>query len=353
MSHEFYSGAMAKSSWHRLEKIAEMPDARSMIKLGESTGAWPTELALEPMTTESGLVVPGQCIVADYADGSRKAHKAVSDGYRYLDPKEWRATIEAAVAAGAKPAGAFALGAQGGKLIATFEIDGSGRGSGAFRNFLNLFDSVDQSTSFGAGGSSIRVVCANTFAAFVGRDGSKAARIRHTKSINDRAEMLREAIEGHIEDGNAIAELYEQARGTEIHADEMMGLIAQLFPVPAEDKASKAAITRAQRRQVDAGRAMTLAVNDEGPTVASVWNAATFLVDRDGDGEFRSTRGPADPLESMMFGSRGKRVEEVRQAMVKVLRPDGSEDEVTAPEAASMGVDARQIGRSILGDMLN
>lgn len=354
MAHEWYAGVLTSSSWHGLESVEALPDARAMIERGEQTGAWPVGVELEDMTTESGLVVPGKGITATYLDGSRRVHKAVSDSYYYLEPAEWRASIEAAVKVGARPSGVFALGERGSKILATFEIDSSGAGRGSFRNFLNLVDSLDQSTSHTAGGTSIRTLCANTFAASMARDGKGYAKLRHTKSLNDRTEMLRKAIEQHVVEGGKIAELYAAAVEHELHRTDAQAIIDELWPIPGEDSGkSAAAVTKATNARSEAARAMKLAENSEGRSLATIWNAATWLVDRDATGATRKLRGNGDAVESLLFGGRGRRIEQVRRVMVRVLRPDGTEEDVTASEAALAGVDSAQIGRSLLDDMLS
>lgn len=376
MSSNWYAGSFAigESTWHHLETQAVMESAADMIRAGEESGAWPLAVSLESMVTESGLAVPGKGVVATYADGSRRCHKAMSDRYRYLDPKEWRATIEAAVKAGAKPIGAFALGGEppqkgerffkytspGGKILATFDIGRSGVNGGRFVNHLNLADSLDGSCSYVAGGSSIRVVCANTFAAWMGADGKSAAKIRHTASIGERAEVLREAIHEHVTSGESVAKAYMDARQVALTKPDIDELLNRLFPAPPEaDKTKALARARALNLQTEAAAAMLRPENvDGGPTLASLWNAATWMVDRSadektGEARLRGCRGGADLLESMLFGSRGARVEKIRQIMITVLRPDGTEEEVTAAEAHAAGIDHGQIGRAMLGEMLS
>lgn len=365
MSADWNAGVLISSSWHGLESVEELPDAETMIRRAEQTLAWPIGVTLESMETESGVTVPGQGVVATYADGSRRCHAAVSHRYHYLDPKEWRATVEAAARAGAKPVGAFSLGGEkgrfgrytspGGKILATFEIGETGfNGKGRFRNYLNMADSMDQSCSYVAGGSSIRVVCANTFSAWMGGDGAKAAKIRHTGSIHERAEALREAIESHVKGGQQIAELYRDAREVRLAKPDVEEILAELFPAPDKDGRKR---SRALNKRAEVASAMTLEHNNEGPTLATVWNAATWTVDRkqdkDGTWGHREGRGGADTLEAMLFGGRGQRVEAVREVMVTILRPDGTEEAVPAHQAAAEGVDEAQIGRSLLGDMLN
>ena len=355
MADNWYAGVLTKSSWHRKENVEPMADAAEMIRRGEETGAWPVSVDLEDMTTETGLDVPGKGIVATYHDGSRKVHKAVSDSYVFLDPAEWRAGCQAAVKAGARPAGVFALGKHGSKVLATFEIDSSGKeGTGRFRNFLTMVDSMDQSSSYCAGGTSIRVVCANTFAASMAVDGKRYARLRHTKSINDKAELLRGAIEEHVKQGSEIASLYADALELRVQRDDALALIDELWPIPGKDDGKSAAgITKATNLRAAAVLSMKRPENAEGPTLATLWNAATWMVDRDELGNPRTLRGGADPVEALLFGTRGKRIEKVRQVMVRVLRPDGTEEDVTAQEAAQAGVDNAQIGRQLMSEMFN
>jgi hypothetical protein len=356
MAHQWNKGVLTQSSWHGLESIEAIPDAETMIRRGEEAGGWPVAIDLRRMRTVEGLDVPGKAVVASYKDGSQVAHGAVGDRYRPLDPKEWRATVEAAVAAGARPAGAFSL-ADGSRLLATFEIPGGNDGTG-IRNYLNLVDSLDGSLVHLAGGSSIRVVCANTLRmAMGGRKGSDAekngfAAIRHTASINDRAAILRGAIEAHIKEGEKIRDLYKRATERRISRKEADVLLDVLFPMPSGADASKAAITRAENLRVEFARAAKRPENRENDaSLATLWNAATWMVDRDGD-QARSVKGGGNRLDSMVFGSRGKRVEEIR-ALVEVVMRDGTTKLMEAPEAHAHGIDHGQIGKAILGDLLS
>ena len=97
---------------------------------------------------------------------------------------------------------------------------------------------------------------------------------------------------------------------------------------------------------------MRLPQNWEGPTLASIWNAATWVIDRDVEGNARATRGDdRNRLDSMLFGSRADRVEEVR-AVIEVVLRDGTVEKMDVAEAVSHGIDNAQIGRSILEQML-
>jgi len=354
MSHEITNrnginaAVFTASTWHGLEELRGMETAADLIRAGEECFAFPTKISLEEMITSSGLVVPGSAVVAEYLNKERICHAAMGARYTQLDPVEWRATIEAAVAAGAKPAGAFALGLRGSKVLATFEIPG-GNGGTSIRNYLNLIDSLDGSSAFVVGGTSIRTVCANTVAMSMAKDGAGMAKVRHTSSINEKADALREAIQLHVENGEKVAGLYRTARDTQLSRVEADTIFEMLFPSAKEGDSQRKA-TRKTNLRAAAARSMRREENSEGATLATMWNGATWMIDRDENGEARSARGGADRIESMLFGSRGKRVEEVRN-IIEVVLADGSVEAMEVSEASALGVDDAQIGRKLMEDM--
>jgi hypothetical protein len=87
-------------------------------------------------------------------------------------------------------------------------------------------------------------------------------------------------------------------------------------------------------------------VGEKG-NLATLWNAATYLVDRRGDGTKRGNVG----LESMLFGTRQARVQEI-QTMIEVILADGTIAAVEASKAVEMGVDSKLVGAKILEEML-
>lgn len=351
MAHEWYAGVLNQSSWHGLESVEAMPDADTMIRRGLETGAWPASVDMREVRTVDGLYVPGQAVVATYADGSVRAHGTVKDRYHPLDPRQWQETVKAACKAGAIPAGAFALNG-GARVLATFELP-SGNG---IKPYLNIVDSMDGELAFQAGGTCVRVVCANTLSMSMGRDSAEWGWAKHTRSLSDRVGLIQGAVEAYIKAGSTVHALYQAAKDTAVHKDDAMAIFDRLFPPAAEDD-SKAKATRADNARSSAARAMARPENAEGSSLATIWNAATWLVDRDEVGRAKPVRGGADALGSMLFGSRGDRVQEIeaviREALVPVIDAQtGETRHITAPEAHAHGVDYGQIGRSLIDDML-
>jgi hypothetical protein len=328
-----------------------MSDDKAMIAHGEQSGAWPTAIRFADVfaTSQDGrtLQAPGQGLIASYlnpSDHPDACLAVVGDRYRATTPEEWRSLVKAAVAAGAKPTGCFSL-RDGARVLATFEI---GQSNG-LRTQLVMADAFDGTMRLTAGFTSIRVVCANTLSAAMSSDGAGMAQLRHTASLETKVNVLSESIGQAVVNGDKVRDAYHKAEALKLTTDQAMNVFDLLFPKADKDD-GKAAITRADNARADARRAMANPVNQAGPTLATLWNAATYLVDREVDGSARKTRG-GSAIDSLLFGSRGNRITEV-QTMIDVILRDGSVQSVPASEALAMGAPADVVGRNVLADMI-
>jgi uncharacterized protein DUF932 len=348
MSHEWHAGVLSTSSWHGLETVEILTDAESLIDAGERSGAWPVSLDSEAIQTVSGLACPDHhAIVGSYRNAFRRPLGVVGGRYRATTPTEWRDTCRAAILAGAKPTGAFALRG-GSRVLATFEVDGNG-----IRNQLLVCDAFDGSMKLTCGTTAIRVVCANTLAMSLGRDGDGMVGIRHTASLETKIKVLQENISVALAKGETVRETFAAAERVQLDRDSAKRAFDALFPEAPAD-ASPGAKTRAENLRYEARRAVTLPINQVGTqrgNLATLWNAATYLVDRHADGTPRAVRG-GDVLESMLFGQRGDRVQEI-QTMIEVILRDGKVQPMTATQAIDAGVDLKQVGAKVLQDILN
>lgn len=348
MAHEWHRGTLTTSSWHGLENIDVMPDAETMIVAGESTGAWPVALRFEDLMTANGLPAPVRGLVGNYADGTEKCLGAVGSYYRATESSEWRELITAAVVAGGKPTGAFSL--RGGtRVLATFDVGGNG-----IRTQLVLADSFDRSLRLTAGTTSIRVVCSNTMAAAMRADGEGMQRLTHTSSLESKVNILREAIADTIKTGEKVRDSYAKAEAIRLPVAAAELVFDKLFPKAAEG-ATGAAKTKTRNARDDAFAAMAMPINNAGSTLATLWNAATYLVDRTADGRTRDCRGDSDRLDSLLFGRRAIRLAEIQRTIqhtIEVVMANGEIQRMAVDDALSHGVDAQQVGRSIIADML-
>ena len=202
------------------------------------------------------------------------------------------------------------------------------------------------------GTTCVRVVCSNTLAAAVSADGAGMGRLKHTASLEEKIGVLRGAIGEAIRTGETVRNAYHAAEGVRLTPAAARRAFDVLFP-EAPEGATKSVKTRAENAREAARAAARLPINAVGApgTLATLWNAATYLVDRNADGSARETRG-GDALDSILFGNRAERVNEI-QALVETVMADGTFERMTVSEARAHGIDDRQIGRALLADMLD
>lgn len=352
MSAEWNRGVLTTSSWHGLEEIGTMPDAVSMILKGEKSGAWPVKVRNVSLVTSDGLAAPDRGIVCDYLEHPSQCVGTVGNRYTATTPDSWRDLVRAAVAAGAKPTGAFSL-RDGSRVLATFEV---GVGNG-IRTQLLLADAFDCSMKLTCGFTSVRVVCANTLAASLRADSGGMANLRHTASLESKCNILAENIGEAIKTGESVKALFQQAEQSYVTRDQARAAFDALFP-EAEKDASPAEKTKADNRRHEAELAAGLGINKVGEragNLGTLWNAATYLVDRTIDNRGRASNRAVrsgDALDSLLFGTRAKRLQEI-QTVIEVIMRDGRVVPMTATKAIEEGVDRQIVGRKILEEMID
>lgn len=316
MAHLWDRGTLNASSWHGLEEIGTFTTAAELVAAGERTGAWPVAVQLKSLAVQGfECEAPEEkAVVASYAEHRARCVGVVGGRYTATTPESWRSLVEAAAKAGAKPTGAFSL-RNGRVVIGTFEING--RDDGIATNLL-LADAFDGSQKLCVGTTSVRVVCANTLSMAMHSDGAGMAQLRHTSSINDQVSILAAEIESSIEAGKRVRDLFQRAKDTTLSGERLQAAFDALFPVAPED-ASPGIRTRAENARQEARIATQRAENYVGGNLASLWNAATWLVDRTSAGSPKALRQGAESLDSLIFGTRGKRVEGVYATVERLV----------------------------------
>lgn len=316
--HEWDRGVLDASSWHGLEEIGTFTTAASMLAHGYRSGAWPVELVKEQLLTASGIALDShQSVTARYQAHPSRSVGVVQGRYHFTQAKKWAELCEAAVKAGAKPTGAFSL-RNGSIVLATFEVNG--RNDGIAQHLL-MCDSFDGSQRLSCGTTSVRTVCWNTMTEAFRRDGAGMAMLRHTASLEENINILRNNIGVALESGEKLRTLYRNATNVTLTRETAKAAFDALFPEAPAD-ASKALATRMTNARTEAMEAANLAINREGTkpgNLATLWNAATYLVDRKPDGSKRETKGDSDMLDSLLFGTRAKRVTEIHDLISSIV----------------------------------
>ena len=182
------------------------------------------------------------------------------------------------------------------------------------------------------------------------KDGEGMARLRHTASLEAKIKVLSESIGAAIVAGDTVRNTYHAAESARLTVQQAESVFDALFPSASEDDSPNTR-TRAENARSEARQAMARHENNAGPTLATLWNAATWLVDRKPNGETRQAKGGSDMLDSLLFGSRGERIAEI-QTIVEMVMRDGSIQSMPVHEALATGVGPRSVGRTVLDDML-
>jgi len=331
--------------------------AAEMIDNAERAGQWPVDVREASVFANDGgsHIKAGnkRAIVGEYRDGGRRVLGINGSRFNATSAAQWRELVNAAVAAGAKPFGSHGWGS---KVAAMFSVE-SNHKSG-LTSTLVLGDGFDGDTLLVGGGIVGRPFCANQMASMLGsakRSGGDWCKIRHTASLDEKVNRLAAGMVAVAEQGAAVSALFDRAALVHLPGAAARAAFDAFFPeavaAPGEAAPSARAVTLAENRRAAARVAAALPCNRVGGAgnLATLWNAGTYLVDRNEDGTSRTTRGSA--VGSMLFGARGKRVEECLH-LVDVILADGRVESMTVGQATDAGVDADLLGKGLLEAML-
>lgn len=310
------------SSWNGLKNVGELQTADDLIEYAEERGIWPSAVSLEPLVCQ-GITAREKAVVGLYRNevkrptilGIHGGHSRVDFNFTAIERRN--RLIQAVVDAGGKPTGAFSL-AGGRKYVASFQVNGFE--SGIVTNFL-IVDSYDGTCKLGVGTTSLRIFCANQISAARIRDGKDWASSSHSKSLDFNVEVMAKEISQSLEMGQSMREMYEAAKAKLLTAKQYQAAFDALFPeVKQVDEGKRAiGVTRSENIRIAARTVASNVINFEGEhSLATLWNAATYLVDRETDGTAK-IHGKADGLDSMIFGARGRKVAEIQSIVERYL----------------------------------
>lgn len=162
--------------------------------------------------------------------------------------------------------------------------------------YLLLSHSHDGSLAVRAGFTPIRVVCQNTLSMAHGSDASKLIRVKHSKSVQEHLENIREVMNLANQEFEATAEQYRLLAHKEINQADLRKYVRRVFKIE-EDKEI------GSRMQHILNEVMGLAeagVGNDLPSVRGTWWAAyngvsEYLTHQHG-------RNESNRLNSLWFG---------------------------------------------------
>jgi phage/plasmid-like protein (TIGR03299 family) len=203
MAHEIEKAARRENtsvSWHGLEGTISPEDARDVVKFMEAAGInwtavkWPL-MSVDPNDPSNVQAVEEFIALRRSTDGALLG--VHSKDYEVHNPAEVLAPIHEAVAADERFNWNFATSLRGGRIItatADFlpDYEVAGEPHGAFLFCTTSFDGTRATTM---GGSTIRIVCANTLRATLESSDTRKIKIKHRTSLEGKSLKLNEEIE--------------------------------------------------------------------------------------------------------------------------------------------------------------
>ncbi len=166
----------------------------------------------------------------------------------------------------------------------------------AVERFVLLSNSHDGTLAVRVGFTPIRVVCANTLAMAHGGDASQLIRVRHTASVRDNLEAIRDVMDLANQRFEATAEQYRRLAGRTINQADVKRYVRRVFQVAddAQPSARLADILLTVEALAEAGRG-----NDRPLVRGTVWAAYNGVTEYLGA---VASRNADSRLNSLWFG---------------------------------------------------
>ena len=359
--------------WHRGGLRMKIVSTADLIEASKDAGIMPTEHFHQPAIDYRGtpkgqgtlyarfgaggpqFVSAGICEAwLGYRDGEQRwcadVGKDHANAMHASDPiADVESLLYAAEEGGATPDNAFSL--QGGnRIVFTFKVGTTGQGDDEVAWYLVICEDFTGSKARTVMAQGIRTVWQNTVhAAELTCPRGQRIKIRHSGDLSGKTRLAADAVRRVQDIGQDIGSFYQAMKNTKItNQDQFEAALARYVPPPAED-ASDNAWTRYDNKRAAFIEAMRKPENNAGETVATLFNAATFLLDRNPDGTaIETAKGGASMAESMLFGSRNKQLGKAHEATQEVLKflvqmADGTTQEVDVAQAVELGVEPGQL----------
>jgi hypothetical protein len=286
--------------------------------------------------------------------------------------EDFESLLWAAQNGGGTPSNMFAL-KDGTRIVATYKVLITDEGTDdEIVHYLVLVEDLTGSKARTIMCQSIRTVCANTLhAAELTCAKGKRIKIRHSGDLAGKTRIAAAIVSRCQEVAGEIGEFYKLAKSAKITTYEEFDHVVRAFVPDALDDDGKVLTEGNKYNRVDKARnalkdAARRKENYCGSTVATYFNAATYLLDRNADGSQAEAKGGSCMIESMLFGDRNHKLNgrsgknpkagilDTTQELVQFLvqMADGTTEAMTLAQAVETGqVPTSQLGSSIMEGM--
>ncbi len=288
-----------EKAWHELGQRGEFktfPELRDAARMNYRTGL---VQAFAPDRGGTRHPVPGQFFVQRSDDGCIVAPNTVSENYEVLQVDELFEIMKILADQGfVEPATALVINDGCTEIVtARFVEQGPTTGGSAWTNYMNLWNNHGGTGKAGGNGSSIRIVCKNTFNASIRASGQDFA-LRHSQGMTERFKVAAMAMQCVQKQRDAFFEIYGKLQMFAVDVPKAVEAVLGLDSKPREDWTTQAK----NKRQALLTASNLPAAGTEGKTAADVLNAVTYwTTHNDGgkDGTDASSR-----VGSMILGTR-------------------------------------------------
>lgn len=232
VSH-FYVG---KTPWHGIGQALE--EAPSIDEAIVAAGLdW--NVSMQELMLADGQVVPNKAVVRDL---DKSVLGVVGENYQPLQNSEafkWFQPFIDSGLASLETAGSLRQGKRV-WVLAKINRDPNEIVKGdEVEKFILLSNSHDGTMSVRAGFTPIRVVCANTLAFSISNKKSSLIRIKHTKSIKENLENVREIMDAANSKFEANAEQYRILANSEVNQADLEKYVKIIFAGPNYEQMEK------------------------------------------------------------------------------------------------------------------
>ena len=170
----------------------------------------------------------------------------------------------------------------------------------AVEKFILLSHSHDGSLAVRVGFTPVRVVCANTLAMAHGSDAGKLIRVKHSRSVHDNLENIREVMDLANAEFEATAEQYRLLAHKDINQADLRKYVRRVFKLDEDKDVSG----RMRNILDDVARLTEAGVGNDLPSVRGTWWAAYNGVTDYLSHEYG--RNESNRLNSLWFGENAR-----------------------------------------------
>lgn len=285
MAHDIFNNAafsLREPMWHKLGWVA--PEPMTIDQILSATDS-DYQYSLAPMTAAAfgtSIPVEGKSAVirTHPVSGESSYVGVVGDRYTIHTPRALNNFNNTLLDAGVPIETYGLLGGRGERMFLTYRLPQSVQIAGVDQidSYLFVSTSFDGSRATEFRTTTVRVVCANTFAAAINRTQT-LGRIRHSSLLDGQVGAVRAALEIGYTQLQEFEELANQLVSTPMRNVDVDAFLAELFPTPEGQETGRGVTVALNRRAAVKGGLQADTNKQFAGNAWGVFNAYTEWLD--------------------------------------------------------------------------